>query len=141
MRVTLKQLNIGYPALTKLAMTDLPAKHIKLAYKLKRIFAGAQKEYEPLREWLTKLIMEYGAKRLDDHGNPTEVWEVTPENRAKFNEIAEEFLSSEIELLGDPITLEDLEKAGDYIALSANDLLALDWLITDGESEVRHAAG
>jgi hypothetical protein len=131
MNISLKDIQRGYQSLSKIAGVELPARYIKIAYRLKRISEAIQPEFKTSRTHLKKLLDEYGTAVTDESGNPTGAWQFTPENQMMFNTVAEDFLSTQIEIWGAPFLLSEIESLGDLIRLSVADLMALDWLIVE----------
>lgn len=113
-------------SLKKLLAVKLP---VKIAYKLSKIVNLIQPELTIFQEQRDKLIKELGTEKDKDSGN----FQVTPENMPKFIEEIGKLTDIEVNLefgagkAVEPIKLADL---GD-IELEAQDLVALDWLITE----------
>lgn len=116
----LKQLVEAESALHKLMNTPLPA---AVAFRLKRVVRVVQPELQAYEEQRLKLVHEFGEKGEDGRTI------VTPANMPAFTEQIEALFNVDIEVNFKPLPIADL---GDT-AVTAADLLALDWLFVDEE--------
>jgi hypothetical protein len=116
----LKQLIEAEGALHKLMNTPLPA---AVAFRLKRVIRVVQPELQAYEEQRLKLVHELGEKGEDGRTI------VTTENMPAFNEQLEALWAEEVELNFKPMLIGDLGNT----AVTAADLLALDWLFVDEE--------
>ena len=122
MELKLLQVVLGYRALQNIGVERMP---IKLAYTIQRnmrILSQDFRDYENKRVDLIKT--KYGER--DGQGN----WQVTP---AKGDDFA-----AEMETLGETIVSLDirvLDINSTPIAITPNDMNALDWMFTDVPKE------
>lgn len=141
MRISLKTLiaSIEGNALPKFANDgSLP---IKTTFRLNKIWKAALDEFKAFNESRTKLCEQYGT--LDE--DKTEYAFQTPAKRKAFDEEFKSLLEVEVDIPGEPFTLADLgpRKITSSEFLSAQDFLALEWLIVDEAEEApkKKAAG
>lgn len=116
----LKQLIDAESALHRLMNTPLPA---AVAFRIQRVIRVVQPELQSYEEQRLKLVHELGEKGEDGRTI------VTPENMPAFNEQLEALWAEEVELHYKPLPIKDLGNT----AVTAADLLALDWLFVDEE--------
>jgi hypothetical protein len=135
MQATLKQIHTGADVLARLKNAPLPGAHIKLAYKIKRLIDAIGPEHERIRVHLNQLIKEHGEQTGPD------AWQVKADQLPTFNLITEDFLSPTIELNAHKITIEEIERAGNFFMLSSNDLALIEWVIDFGAMENGNGAG
>ncbi len=118
----LGQLINAKDAFEELVNTPLPA---AVAYRLQRVARVVQPEFRSFEELRVKLVHELGEKGEDG------ATVVTAKNMPAFNEQVAALLNEDVELNFKPLAIEDL---GDT-AVTAADLLLLDWLFDGGENE------
>ena len=130
MKVTLKQLNRGYGHLQQLAAQELPA---KVAYKVGRILDGAESEQNRLNKAFAKIAKDLGFT-LGSQNQPPQMIETkaaVPEDIIeKFNGQADDLMTAEVELWGDPFKLSELTTAKLTGAMCAT----LNWLIIEDDA-------
>jgi len=115
----LKQLIDAQDALHRLSHAPLPA---AVAFRLKRVLRVVQPELQTYEEARVKLASSFG--KISEDGSQ---YIVPPEKRPMFNEELEALWNEEVDLNFQPLRIEDL---GDT-AVTAADLLALEWLFAD----------
>lgn len=115
----LKQLIDAQDALHRLANAPLPA---AVAFRLKRVLRVVQPELQTYEEARVKLASSLG--KLSEDGSQ---YIVPPNKRQEFNEQLEALWDEAVTLNTQPLRIEDL---GDT-AVTAADLLALEWLFVD----------
>lgn len=97
---------------------------------LLRVFEQASSEFKDSQKEIQEFILAHCKVRLDADGNPTDQWE-KPEDeqeRELFDREIELLYDAPIELRGERIDLDDLDRQG--INLSIIDLVALkEWLL------------
>lgn len=125
------------PALVQFArLTTVPVPTI---FRIRRIWKAAIKEFE-LYEDLRKALCEKYAKLNEER---QEYIFSTPKKREQFEAEYNLMLQVDIELPGEPFTERDFGPRKVTSAepfLSAEDLLKLEWLITDEEPAPKKAA-
>ena len=119
MTITLGQLNAALPSLQKLAQLDLP---IKSAFRISRFLKQTENDVKALADIRTKILKEFG-EPTDEPGQ----FKVLPDRIDDFKTELEKLQDEEIECDFQPISLEDLGN----VALSAQDLLVIDFLFKD----------
>jgi len=123
--MTFDQLLRAMPTLNKLATTV--TKPQALVYKLSRIVRTVRPELEHFESKRTELLATYGTPRPSTPeeaaqlGDAT-VYDITPEQRATFEQAVKELLSVTVELSALPLPAALL----DDVELTAMELLALD---------------
>jgi hypothetical protein len=121
MKLTLKQLVDGYPALTNFGKEKLVG---KLAYSLSKNLSAVTAEMVAYEKGRNTLVEKYGKE--DAEGNVT----VLPENIKSFLKELEAFQSEETDIFIRPIVLPAYST---YI--SAADMFLLEWMVTvEGEN-------
>lgn len=116
--------------LTKLANdSSLP---VKTLFRVARLWKAAVAEYGLYNETRTSLCNTYGKV---EEGSSEYTFD-TPELRAQFEADYVSLLETQIDLPGEPLTIADFlpRKIFDAGFLSAQDLIALDWLIQDEQA-------
>lgn len=120
MKITLKQLNDGFGALSKLAQTVFPKEQAKLSYRFSRIYRSAKAEIEEMQFHLQKLMVDSGFYPGERDVDPQKLYEYGRDSRA--------FLAStEIEIWGDPMPFSMIKP---YVEISPADQADLHWLFT-----------
>lgn len=109
---------------------------IRTTFRLRRICKQAMAEFRTYEETRLELINKFAEKNedgtlsLDERGNAKFA---DGEHFDDFNAEHAELLATEIEIDGEPFTIDDLAPrkfdAGEF--LSANDLIVLEWLIAE----------
>ena len=134
MKTTLKSLWDSGAALERFAAIAFAT--AKRGYQVGRISSGAASELEPIKKAYLKLLRKYGKEVKE--GSEQYYIPSGSEAEEAFNAEFDELLAQEIELWGDPISLEALEaefKANDkdfkHLPLTARDIGALGWLLTE----------
>ena len=130
MKITLKQLNRSYGHLQLLAAQELPA---KVAYKIGRIIDGAESEQNRLNKAIGKVAKDLGFA-LGTQNQPPQMIETkaaVPEDIIeKFNDQADDLMTAEVELWGDPFKLSELASAKLTGAMCAT----LSWMIIEDDA-------
>ena len=127
-KVTLKQLNRSYGHLQLLAGQELPG---KVAYKVGRILDGVESEQTRLNKALTKEAKALGFTLGNKDQAPQMIESkasVPDEIIEKFNDQAEELMTAEVELWGDPFKVSELAA---HAKLTGAMCATLNWLIVD----------
>ena len=115
----LGQIVHSQPALERLAETPLKA---AIAYRLRLLLQQTRPLLAAYEETRVALVREMGEATADGTGH-----QVKPENLDLFQQQMEPMLSEPVTLNFKPLGIDDL---GDT-AVTATDLLALDWLFGD----------
>ena len=134
MKVALKSLWDSGAALDRFAATEFAT--AKRGYQVGRIHAAVNGELEPIKKAYLKLLRKYGKEVKEG----SEQFYIPNGSEAEelFNAELDALLAVEVEIWGDPISLDALEaefKANDKdfkkLPLSARDIGALGWLLTE----------
>lgn len=131
MKITLKQLNRGYGHLQFLASQELPA---KVAYKVGRILDGAESEQTRLNKHFAKLAKSLGFTLGNKEQPPQMIeskGEVPEEIIEKFNDQADELMTAEVELWGDPFKVSELANCA---KLTGAMCATLHWMIIEDDA-------
>lgn len=132
MKITLEQAVNGVPALRRLGEEKLPA---RLSLTFARIISKLQMDVRIFEKERQRLFEQYGE-------SDGERVKIPADKIVEFSEQLTELLETEVEIPGigqiNIATLEDAgkcPKCGEQVPASykANDLVLLDWLITDAE--------
>lgn len=126
MKLTLKQLRESYAVLENVA-TQKP-KSAKLGYRLGRILRSAQSEMEGLHKAHIELLEAYGAEK-----NGEGVLQCPKASLVDFNPAFDELLTTEIELWGEPLTVDEIDG---QLELSGIEYAILDWLVVESAPAV-----
>ena len=120
----LKQLIDAQDALYRLANAPLPA---AVAFRLKRVLRVVNPELQTYEQARVNLASSLG--KLSEDGSQ---YRIHPKKRLEFNEQLEALWDEEVEMNFKPLRIGDL---GDT-AVTAADLLALEWLFVDEDDPV-----
>ena len=121
MKLKLSQLVLSAPALQRLNAQPVKARIAFTLGKISRLIDPELKAYDEAR---VKLLKELG---IVSDADPQR-YELG-DNAEKFVAELNDLLAQEVEIDFRPVPFADIEK----VEISAADVLALDWLITDGE--------
>lgn len=123
MKISLKELNQGFNALSKLANHQFKKDRHKLAYNLSRKFKTAKAEIEEMQASLRDLICSCGITPGQ------QITEIDPKLWDDYQAAERVFLrDTKAELWGDPIFLKEVL---DLEVLTPAELADLDWLFID----------
>jgi hypothetical protein len=135
MKVKLGDLKDSIHALNRLAQIPVSA---KLSYRLMRVTKDANREFQIFHNFHVELIMKHGGVQ----GEQGVV--VPPDRMAEFAPEYKELAEQEVEIWGEPLSIEDFFNAESWRCtacnqtmtksdpeISASDLMLLSWLIRD----------
>ena len=117
---TVEEILVAERALSNLAQAKLP---VSVGYQIGKTIKAVAEEIKEIRENQFKIAEKYGERGED--GELVErngMYPIPPEKQADFNVEMEELLSEKCNLNIVPI---NVEKLGDKVELSVNDLMAL----------------
>ena len=120
------------PSLTKFANDGgLP---IKTTFRLNKVWKVALEEFKSYEAARKQLCETHGT--LEEGADE---YQFTAESRIEFDKEYAALLDVDVELPGEPFTIDDLtpRKLGSADFLSANDFLVLSWLIVDEPEPVK----
>jgi len=120
-KVALGRLYQENEAMKLLLQSTLPA---KTAHKLATIARAIHSELSLVEDFRVSLVSRYG-EEVPAIGDQPPGKRVSAENMEKFTNEFNEYLSVEIELPGDKISLDDISS----ISMSAAQISQIDWLI------------
>jgi hypothetical protein len=120
MKLTLHKLVASSPALAELASdTKLP---VRTSYWAGKVLRKANAELQDYNETRIKLCEQFGTVSADGRK-----YEFSDDKLPEFQKQVSELLDTEIELPGEPFTLDKLGEA----TLSPASMMQLDWLIVE----------
>lgn len=111
-----------HPAIARFANLDLP---IKTSFRLKGIIKQAVEHFNAYLAYRLDLYKKHG-----EHNAETDEYTVPESNLAAFRTEFDELLDTDIEITGEPFKLASFHSS---TAIRTNDLMALEWLIDDGQ--------
>lgn len=124
MTLKLETLLNSAEGLHKIANLKLP---VSVSFKVGKTIKAIQNELDAYTEVKNKRVKELGKAVLNDKGEPTNRYEVTPENTELWQEESKALMEKEVEIEVYKLSLSDLgeEKLEPFI------FSQLDWLITE----------
>ena len=128
LKIDAKTLFESFTALQELATQKISG-NAKLAYNLGKTLKCVKTEIEQLQTQEIAIFKEFGGVEVPGGGVKIPEDSLTPERQEEFNKARKDLLAVEVELWGNEITLEELEKA--KVELSAGQCAALSWLLKE----------
>jgi hypothetical protein len=128
LKITAKQLIESTGAFAEFASERITGNQ-KLAYNIGKTWKQARAEVDALKEQEINILKNFGAKEADA-GRWSVDWKtLDDQQKADLKKQREDLNAIEIELWGNQITLEEIEKAKINLSPSQFDLLS--WLIVE----------
>lgn len=131
--LTVKDLFSSFQIFSQLAAHKLNAGHQRLAYNLGRTLRELRKEAETLSEQQQVIYKAFPHKETTQPDGSkillAEFEKFTTEEKSQFDVEIKSLDTTQIEVWGHKLTLDEIEKAN--ITISGNDFAALHWLIAD----------
>ena len=128
LKIDAKTLFESFTALQELATQKISG-NAKLAYNLGKTLKCVKTEIEQLQTQEIAIFKEFGGVEVPGGGVKIPEDSLTPERQEEFNKARKDLLAVEVELWGNEITLEELEKG--KVELSAGQCAVLGWLIKE----------
>lgn len=124
MQVTVQQIVNGAPALRSLANEKLPA---RVAFRLSGVLKQVQEHLSAYDEARIQTLENAGCTKREDGTG----YEIPEDRHGDIESEINSLLTEEVEIAANPIPLSALDGA----SLTAQQLMALDWLITDDAAD------
>lgn len=105
---------------------------VRVRFRIAQIWKQIQAHLEDLNEQRLALCQEYGVLNEE-----TQNWDIPDEKMPLFNKEAQLLLETDVELVGEQLSINDLElkyvgaRQDDDLSLSSEDILKLEWLFSD----------
>lgn len=128
LKVDAKSLLESFQGLTELATQKISG-NAKLAYNLGKTLKNVKSELEQIQAQEIAIFKEFGGVEIPGGGIKIPDDSLTAEKQEEFNKARKDLQDLEIELWGEQVSLEDLEKA--KVELSAGQCAVLGWLIKE----------